>query len=245
MKRLCFFTVIAAFSLFGIHDAQAQNADTLLRKMDMLMSAPIDKEATVTITLIDKSGKESVREAQMKQKGKDKKLYRYTKPEKQAGIATLSLPDDVMWLYMPAFGTPTKISLLSKSQAFTGTDFSYEDMENRSYLQRYKPKLMSSAEAGINKLELTPISKKSKYSKIVLSQNSKNFYPVKMEYFDDRAQLFKVATYKYAKQGKYWYAEEVVMTDLKKSHSTKIRMSNMKFDQGLSDEEFSVKKLKP
>ena len=39
----------------------------------------------------DKNGTVKEREATLKQKGKYKKLYRYTKPEKQAGIATLSL----------------------------------------------------------------------------------------------------------------------------------------------------------
>ena len=103
--------------------AEAQSASELLTSMDNLISAPQDKEANVKMVLRDKSGKEKVREAILIQKGRYKKLYRYTQPEKQAGIATLSLPDDKMWMYMPAFGKPIKISLLSKSQAFTGTDF--------------------------------------------------------------------------------------------------------------------------
>jgi outer membrane lipoprotein-sorting protein len=244
MNPIRYFLLLFVISFFVAPLSQAQNADTLLKKMDRLMSAPADKEAVVTMTLTDKAGKSTVREAKMKQKGADKKLYRYTKPEKQAGIATLSLPGDVMWLYMPAFGAPTKVSLLSKSQAFTGTDFSYEDMESRSYSQRYKPKLLKSDDPAISLLELIPINKKSNYSKIVLSLNNKNFYPTKMEFYNERGELFKRATYKYTKQGKYWFAHEVIMTDLKKNHSTKIQMSDMKFDQGLSDEEFSVKKLK-
>ena len=97
----------------------SQSAASVLSGMDALMSAPKNKEAQVKMVLKDRSGKEKVREAVMKQKGQYKKLYKYTAPEKQIGIATLSLPDDIIWLYMPAFNKAVKVTLLSKSQAFT------------------------------------------------------------------------------------------------------------------------------
>lgn len=241
-----YFRIIpVAFIIFflSINQVNAQNADELLKKMDELMSAPTDRVATMEMTVTDKNGKDNIREAQMKQKGKDRKLYRYTKPEKQAGVSTLSLPDDVMWLFMPAFDEPVKITLLSKSQAFTGTDFSYEDMDSRSYTEKYAPSLLKSDDAKYFKLELIPRTKKSNYSKIILTMDKVNYYPVKMEYFDGKGNLFKEATYQYKKQGKYWYAKEVLMKDLKKSSSTKIVMKEMKFDQGLKDDEFTVEKM--
>lgn len=230
--------------LLGFSTLQAQNAEQLLENMDNLMSAPKDKQGTVQIILTDKTGKEKIREASLKQKGKFKKLYRYTKPEKQAGIATLSLPDDKLWLYMPAFKKPIKISLLSKSQAFTGTDFSYEDMSGNSYSQRYTPKLAVSNDPEIYLLELTPKTNKSKYSKILLYMDKTHFYPVKMEYFNKSSKYSKVATYKYTRNGKYWYANEVLMKDIKKQHSTGIIMTDIKFDQGIADKEFLVENLK-
>jgi outer membrane lipoprotein-sorting protein len=238
------YIALIFFAMVG-GDSMAQTAVTLLQKMDDLMSAPKDKQGIVEITLTNKSEKEKVREAIMMQKGKDKKLYRYTKPENQAGIATLSLPDDVMWLYMPAFGKPKKISLLAKSQSFTGTDFSYEDMDSKTYSERYDPTLMQSDSEDAYVLELKPKSDKSKYSKIVLTLNKKYYYPVKMDYYDKNETLFKTATYIYKQSGPYWYAQEILMTDFKQDHSTQILMKDVKFDQGLTDEDFSVEKLKP
>ena len=211
--------------------------------MDELMSAPKDKEANVKMVLKDKSGKEKVREAVLIQKGRYKKLYRYTQPEKQAGIATLSLPDDKMWMYMPAFGKPIKISLLSKSQAFTGTDFSYEDMTGTSYSDRFTPGIVENPDKDIVQLELKPMSMKSRYSKIIVYLNREHRYPEKMEYFDDNKVYFKHATYSYVKQGSYWYAKEVIMTDIKKQHSTSIFLNDMKFDQGIADDVFTVENL--
>jgi len=243
MKYLQLIPTIIIFLFLNHSNAAAQNADSLLKYMDNLMSAPLDKVATMQMTLTDKDGKVKEREALMMQKGKDKKIYRYTKPESQAGVCTLSLPGDVMWLFMPAFDEPVKITFLSKSQAFTGTDFSYEDMDSRSYREKYAPALKPSTDPENYTLELIPRTKKSNYSKIVVTLNKANNYPIKMEYFDTKGTFFKVATYQYIKKGKYLYAKEVLMKDLKKGSSTKIVMAEIKFDQGLKDDEFTVKKM--
>jgi outer membrane lipoprotein-sorting protein len=211
--------------------------------MDELMTAPKDREATMQMILTDKNGKIKEREALIQQKGTDKKFYRYTKPEKQVGTSTLTLPGDVMWLFMPAFDEPTKITLLAKSGSFSGTDFSYEDMSSETYSKRYVPTLLESDDTENYMLNLVPKSKKSKYSKIVLTLNKTNFYPVKMEYYDSRNNHFKTSTYKYTKEDNYWYAQEIMMTDLRKKHSTKIVMNNIKFDQGLSDDIFTVENM--
>lgn len=239
-KISSFFTLIALAVLLS---AEAQNAETLLQNMDNLMSAPKDRVATIEMIVTNSNEKEKVREALLKQKGTDRKMYRYTKPEDKAGIATLSLPGDIMWLYMPSFGKAIKISLLSKSQAFTGTDFSYEDMSGIPYSDRFIPTLLKS-EDDTYMLELTPRTKETSYSKILISIDKTNNYPIKMAFFGSDKTYEKVATYKYTKQGKYWYAQEVLMEDLKKNHSTKIVTKEIKFDQGLKDEDFEVEKLK-
>ncbi len=245
MKKITITITISLLIILSSNPGFCQDAYTMIQKMDQLMQAPKDKQGNVKIILSNlKSGKIKEREAIMKQKGKDKRLYQYTKPESQAGIATLSLPDGVMWMYMPAFGKPKKISLLSKSQAFTGTDFSYEDMESKSYSERYIASFLEE-EDNTYALELVPKSDKSKYSKIIAHLDKIDNYPVLMEYFDNGNKKFKEATYKYKFSGQYWYAEEVVMTDLKKEHSTTIEMKDVKFDQGLSDDEFTVESLVP
>lgn len=245
MKKLTTTITICLIIILSGQPSMSQDAYSLIKDMDQLMQAPKDKQGNVKIVLTDlKSGKVKEREAVMKQKGTDKRLYQYTQPESQAGIATLSLPDGEMWMYMPAFGKPKKISLLSKSQAFTGTDFSYEDMETDSYLEKYIPSFLAD-EGKTFAIELVPKSDKSKYSKIIAHIDKIDHYPVLMEYFDNNNDKFKEATYQYAFSGKYWYAKQVVMTDLKKQHSTTIEMKDVKFDQGLTDDEFTVESMVP
>ena len=66
-----------------------------------------------------------------------------------------------------------------------------------------------------------------------------------MMFYNLNGKKFKEAIYRYEKIGKYWNAAEVEMKDLEKKHSTKILLSDIKFDQGLSDDIFTVDKLKP
>lgn len=244
MKNTINSLLVIFLSAFMVFNTQAQSADELLNEMDNIIFGAKDKQGNVKIILINRSGKEKTREATMMQKGTDKKIYRYTMPESQAGIATLSLPDGIMWLYMPAFGKPKKISLLAKSQAFTGTDFSYEDMATTPYASRFTPSLTESTENAFI-IELIPKSDESSYSKIIVTLDKQNYYPLKMEYFDKGKRKFKEATYEYLKSGKYWYAQEVIMADLNKQHMTKILLSDIKFDQGIPDDEFTVEKLVP
>lgn len=233
-------SVLISFSV--VFSANAQDATAILKKMDQLMLAPKDMVAKNKIILIDKSGKQEVREATVQQKGADKRLFRFLSPASQAGIAVLSLPNDVMYLYLPAFSKERRIATSAKNQNFAGTDFAYDDMESKPYMEKYTPKLLKT-EADAYMLELTPKTA-SDYSKIILRVSIANSHPVSMEYFDKGNIKTKEAKFKFVKIGTYWNAQEVEMTDLKKNHKTKMQMAGVKYDTGLTDDDFTVRKLK-
>jgi outer membrane lipoprotein-sorting protein len=211
--------------------------------MDDVMYSPKDMTGKTKIILIDKAGKQKTREANIIQKGNDKRIFRFTAPASQAGIAVLSLPNDVMYLYLPAFGKERRISSSVKNQNFAGTDFSYDDMESKPYSEKYIPKLINTEE-DIYVLELIPKSPKSAYSRLIVKVHKINYYPTYMEYYDKGKKKTKEAVYQFEKIGKYWNAKEIEMTDLKKNHKTKMIMSDVKYDLGLSDDEFTVRRLK-
>lgn len=234
------FTVL--FGIGSIVSANAQDATTILKKMDDVMYSPKDMTGKNTIILIDKNGKEEIREAIIQQKGNDKRMFRFTSPASQAGIAVLSLPNDVMYLYLPAYGKERRIASSAKNQNFAGTDFSYDDMESIPFTVKYTPKLIKN-EANAFVLELTPKGR-SDYSKIVVHINKTHYYPELMEYYDKSNTKVKEAKYTFKKVGNYWNPAEIEMTDLKKNHKTKMQMSDVKYDTGLTDDDFTVRKLK-
>lgn len=238
IQSVVLFGLIVAGSIIS---ASAQDANTILKKMDDVMYSPKDMTGKNKIVLIDKNGKQETREASILQKGNDKRIFRFTAPASQAGIAVLSLPNDVMYLYLPAFGKERRISTSVKSQNFAGTDFSYDDMEAKPYSDKYTPKLQKT-ESTVFVLELTPKGQ-SDYSKIVVNINNTNYYPELMEYYDKGNTKIKEAKYTFNKVGNYWNAQEIEMTDLKKNHKSKMQMSDVKYDTGLTDDDFTVRKL--
>jgi len=239
-KTVVLTALIAVGSLISTN---AQDAATILKKMDDVMYSPKDMTGKNKIILIDKAGKQEIREATIQQKGTDKRMFRFTAPASQAGIAFLSLPNDVMYMYLPAFGKERRIASSAKNQNFAGTDFSYDDMESVMFSVKYTPKLVKT-EGNIYVLELTPIDSKSDYSKVMVQVNKTDYYPELMEYYDKGNTKVKVAKYTFKKIGNYWNAAEIEMTDLKKNHTTKMQMSDVKYDTGLSDDDFTVRKLK-
>ena len=245
MKKIQMSVLVSAIVLFtGLINASAQSAIEVLQEVDKVLYSAKDQQNKVTIILIDKNGKESTREANVIQKGNDMRLFRFTSPTSQAGIAFLSLPKDVMYIYMPAFGKERRIASHVKNQNFAGTDFSYDDMEAKLFSSKYDPEIIDQTNETYT-LKLTPKPDlKTDYSKQLMIVDKQNFYPVTNEYYDKGGKKAKEAFYTFEKIGNYWSSKEILMKDLKKKHSTKMIVSDVTYDQGLSDDEFTVRKLK-
>ncbi len=231
------------FTGLMINTAFAEDAGSILKKMDAVLFAGEDQTSSIRMILTDRGGNERVREAQVWQKGANKRLFRFTAPAAEAGIAFLSLPDDVMYLYMPAYGRERRIASHVKNQSFAGTDFSYEDLESEKYVKRFTPELLDETDETYI-LELTPLpDMRSDYSKIIAHIHKKHHYPLKMESFDRGGQPFKVAEYTFKKKGDYWYTAEIKMTNLRRNHSTRMIFEEVAFDTGIDDSVFSVRNL--
>jgi outer membrane lipoprotein-sorting protein len=245
MKKLLISGLISAIVLFtGLFNVSAQNAIEILQKVDEVLYSAKDQQNKVYIILIDKSGNESKREADVIQKGNDMRLFRFTVPSSQAGIAFLSLPNDIMYLYLPAFGKERRIASHVKNQNFAGTDFSYDDMEAKLFSSKYDPEIIDQNNETYT-LKLTPKpGLQTDYIKQLMKVNKQNFYPLANEYYDKGGNKAKEAIYTFEKIGNYWSSKEILMKDLKKNHSTKMIISDVTYDQGLSDDEFTVRKLK-
>ncbi len=223
----------------------AQDAQSLLANADAVINAPKDMHQFSRMILIDKDGDEKVRKSEMYQKGDEMRLVRFLSPADQKGIGFLSLPDDVMYLYLPAFHKIRRIASHVKNENFAGTDFSYDDMSSFKYAEEYNAKLLENKDA-VYVLELTPKPGIEKdYSKLILEVRKDNFYPVKIDHYDKAGNLWKVLDRKkIEKNGNYWLSMEMEMKDLKKDHSTKMITDKIELDNDLSNKVFSKRNLK-
>lgn len=242
MKKV--ISVLTVMGLMIVSQAFSQNAAQILLAVDNNINAAKDQNISTTITIIDKSGKQSVREMTLLQKGSDKRLVKFLSPADQKGIGFLSLPGDNLTLYLPAFGKTRKIASSVKNTKFAGTDYSYEDMEAKRYSDKWIPKYIKT-EGGNYVLELTPKpGTVTDYSKLVIYARTTDSYPVKIEHFDKGGKLYKImVASNIQKVGKYQIAKETVLSDLRTGSKTKMVMTVVKFDTGLTDNNFTEREL--
>ncbi len=244
MKQLLKYPMFFLIVIAPAWEITAQTAAEVLQKVDEVTFAPKDQVARTTITLVDKNGNESVRQAEMKQKGRNMRMTRFTAPASQAGIAFLSLPGDVMYIYLPAFGRERRIASHVKNQSFAGTDFSYEDMEAVPYSEKFDPLLKESTDSHFV-LELTPKPDvRSEYSRLEMHVNRRNFCVDHVLFYDRGNRLMKEMTAECGKVDGYWTQSRIVMKDLLKDHTTRMEMEQVSFDNNLDDSEFTIRKLK-
>lgn len=248
MKKIICRCMIAGAILLAVLSRTARTeqppAAEIIKKMDAVMNAPKDQEKLLKVLLIDKKGKEKSREMSLSQKGSEKRIVKFLSPADQRGIGFLSLPNDMMYLYLPAFKKVRRIASHVKNSKFAGTDFTYEDME----AVRYDEKMDFGAvktENGLYVLDgkLKP-GRISDYSRSVLWVDAKNFHPSRIELYGKTGKLIKTLTMDKVEQvNGFWVSREMTMEDVRTGHKTKMILVKVKFNSGLSDDLFTERYL--
>lgn len=216
----------------------------ILEKVDDTLNAPKDRDSKVKLTIIDKKGKKEEREMILLQKGSNRRLVKFLSPPEHRGIGFLSLPNEVMYLYLPAFGKTRRIASHVKNSKFAGTDFTYEDMEAKRYSESWIPELVKTEENHYVLLLKPKPETKTQYSKLIMWVRSDIFYPSKVELYDKGGNLYKIVSMgKIEKIGNYWISKELQMEDLKEGRKTIMETIEIKLDSNLSDELFTERYL--
>ena len=245
MKRASILTIILILVISAQVKSQELTALEVLRKSDSVVNAPKDQDMKIKFILIDKDGGQKEREAIMLQKGSEIRMVKFLSPADQQGIAFLDLPDDMMYLYLPAFRKVRRIASHVKNQKFAGTDLTYDDMATINYAEEYDPEFAENTDEHFV-LVLTPkAGVKKDYSKLTMRVRKDNFYPEKIEYYDKSGSLRKTAERrKIEKVGDYWVSRELEVHDIKEDHRTEVILEEVKFDSGLKDSLFTQRYLK-
>ena len=243
IKALALMILTLSFSMSWAEEAQL-TAVQILDKADDVINAPQDQDLKIKLILINKKGNEKIREMSMLQKGSDKRVVKFLSPADQKGIAFLSLPDDVMYIYMPAFKKVRRIASHVKNTKFAGTDFTYEDMEAVRYSDKYIPEFIEKKDNHFL-LQLTPKEGiKTDYSKLIMWFRVDNFYITKIDHYNRGDKLFKIMTRNNIEEiNGYWIAKESEMQDLKSKHTTKMIIEEVKLDSKISDDKFTKRNL--
>jgi len=156
--------------------------------------------------------------------------------------------DDELRLWLPAFKKVRRISSNKKSEAFMGSDLSYEDMTNRE-LNENDYELLKEDEVVLNipcfviQTVPKPIAE-SEYSRHVTWIAMDGRYPVNEESYDHAGKLLKSKTFIFKKQNDFWIPTEIYVENIQKTHNTRLNFKNIHIDTGVDDDLFQEKNLK-
>ncbi len=242
-------TVLTAFLLvtpiaLGSTAAEAGNGDKILVAADKRAQVFDDTAYTATMK-INKGGKLSktlVFEATMK--GLDKQYIHFTAPGDVAGMKVLMSDADSIWTYQPEFKKVRKIAAHMQKQGFLGSHFRAEDMTLAAFAARFDGTVLGQAGSETS-LELIPkAGVQTTFSKLHIVIDASKGGVTKITYFDESGAAVREQRREGWKKiaGKP-FPTRVVMADLKSGDSTVIEMSNIKVNQGVSDDFFSRRTL--
>jgi outer membrane lipoprotein-sorting protein len=237
---------------FCVTATAAMSADQILKKVERSLRSK-DETAKVSMEIVEKNGKSKKRNLVIKKKNKNKKqqvLVRLEKPTDIRGVGLLSVIDgssEDQWLYLPSSKRSRRIISSKKKDSFLGSEFSYEDFSPTTY-SKFKNKIVKTDKIKGQKAYIIE-SKSNKgvgpYSRILTWVNAKDYKILQTQYFDQKGRKLKVMIFKdYKKFGnKSWRAQLIRVKNVQNKRSTKLLLSELKLNTGLSDNEFSKRAL--
>jgi hypothetical protein len=214
------------------------------------------------MVLIDKRGSQRVRKlrAFSRDAGEDEySILFFLSPAdvKDTGFLTYDYDeperDDDQWLYLPALNRTKRIASSDKSGSFMGSDFSYADMTDRP-LDHYQYTLMKETEVQgrpVWQIEAVPVTEHEKdetgYTKSVLFVRKDNYVVVRSVAWVKKGKRLKYFDVKkLEKIDGIWVATEMTMTTKKGKktlHKTLLLAKNVRFNQDLAPDLFTVRQL--
>ncbi|MDP1635887.1 MAG: outer membrane lipoprotein-sorting protein [Gallionellaceae bacterium] len=259
-RYLCTALLLATFAAAPVAAADLSARDIMQRVDDR--DDGDNSSAEMEMVLIDKKGHERVRKLRSfnKDKGEDKmRIMFFLEPAdvKDTGFLTYDYDDakkdDDQWLYLPALRKTKRIASSDKSGSFMGSDFNYADM-TRKDLDAYDFKILKEDDVRGAKcwvIEAIPKTREeieeTGYTKSVVFVRQDNFIVVRAVHWEkDGGRLKYMDALKVEQIDGIWTITENTMTTKQGKetlHKTVLRFGNVKYNQKLGEDMFSVRRL--
>ncbi len=184
--------------------------------------------------------------------GRDKTFIKVLSPARQAGSATLRIGSE-MWNYLPNTNSTVRIPTSMMTGSWMGSDITNNDIVKEiTYTDDYTaeyifdPDSRGASSDGIYLLKLTPKpSTAVVWSYIICGVSVNPVLPVWEKYYDQHDNLIKTVTFSDVQTmgGRTIPTVMQVIPANKPDQSTTITWSNTSFDQGVSEDIFSLDNL--
>jgi Outer membrane lipoprotein-sorting protein len=216
-------------------DARSQRYEGLLQVLDA-KGALSDKRWTL---------------ARLGSHGDSKVVLRFTAPAEVKGVALLVVnhPDRAsdQWMWTPAIERDRRIALQDRSTRFFGTDFSFEDLEERD-VNQYEYSLAGEETldgAACWKIQSTPRGEKSsQYTRSTVWIRKDTYAFARIENFVKEQAVRRLAYSDFQNVQGIWTARVLEMADLKRGSRTRLTLDKLQYNAPMKDEDFTLQAIR-
>jgi Outer membrane lipoprotein-sorting protein len=183
--------------------------------------------------------------------GESKAIIRFTAPAEVKGVALLVVNHtdraSDQWMWTPSIGRDRRIALQDRSTRFFGTDFSFEDLEERD-VNQFDFKL--NGEEPIDgapcwRIEARPRQgKSSQYTLTRMWIRKDNYLPVQYDSFIKEQLVRRLHESDIRNVQGIWTPHTLDMTDLRRNSRTILRTEKLTYNVPMKEEDFTVQALR-
>jgi hypothetical protein len=183
--------------------------------------------------------------------GNSKSVIRFTAPAEVKGVALLVVnhPERAsdQWMWTPAIARDRRIALQDRSTRFFGTDFSFEDLEERD-VDQYEHRLIGQEkveEALCWRIESRPKGTKvSQYTSSHLWIRQDNYAFQQIENFVKDQAVRRLKYSEITEVQGIWSAHRLEMSDLRRKSRTILRLDDLTYDAPMNEDDFTLQALR-
>ncbi|MCS6953982.1 MAG: outer membrane lipoprotein-sorting protein [Bryobacterales bacterium] len=247
MNRLCAWLLLAASV------GAAQEARSIVEEAQRRTRTQSQRYEG-TLEVIGSKGKIAVkrwRYERLGSHGSSKAVLRFTAPPEVKGVALLvhNHPDRAsdQWMWTPALQRDRRIALQDRSTRFFGTDFSFEDLEERDVDQfDYRLAGEETVDGALSwKIEAEPKkTRASQYTRSLIWIRKDNYAWVQMEGYRGGRLIRRVRYLDLELVQGIWTARRLEVTDFTRNSRTVLRVDKLEYNVKLSPEEFTLQALR-
>ena len=183
--------------------------------------------------------------------GTSRMVLRFTQPAEVKGVALLVVnhPDRAsdQWMWTPAIERDRRIALQDRSTRFFGTDFSFEDLEERD-VDQYEYALLGDDTldgTATWKIQSTPRQgKSSQYTRSIVWIRKDNYAFARIENFLKDQVVRRLNYLDIQNVQGIWTARQMEMTDLKRNSRTRLTLDKLQYNVPMKDDDFTLQAIR-
>ena len=183
--------------------------------------------------------------------GPSKAVLRFTAPAEVKGVALLIVNHadraSDQWMWTPAIERDRRIALQDRSTRFFGTDFSFEDLEERD-VDQYVYTLEGEEAidgAACWKIQSTPKeAKSSQYARSLVWIRKDNYAWARVENYTKAGPVRRLNYSDIKNVQGIWTAQQLEMNDLMRGSRTRLTLEKLQYNVPRKDEDFTLEALR-